>query len=166
MNSIQHPNYTQFTELYWQKVSKDGPIPTHCPELGPCWLWAASRNRGGYGNIRVGCQVVGAHRVAWMLTYGSIPEGMLVCHRCDVRLCCNPAHMFLGTPADNLADMVAKGRQASGEASGHAELTEAQVREIRALRARGYTYSKLMALYGKSNTCIYSICRYISWRHI
>lgn len=90
------------TELFWPNV--------HFTE--GCWLWTAATTNYGYGHIRLkGTEDVSAHRVSWMLAYGSIPEGMHVLHRCDVPACVRPTHLFLGTHADNMADMTAKGRQ-------------------------------------------------------
>lgn len=76
------------------------------PAVGDCVEWAGLRFRDGYG--RVGSKQ--AHRVAWEQTYGPIPEGLFVLHRCDNRPCVNPEHLFLGTNTDNMQDMVAKGR--------------------------------------------------------
>src|SRR6266436_3386291 len=100
-------------QRFWSKVNKDCPIPQHCPRLGPCWLWTSCCMKNGYGVIGKGREGKGmalAHRVAWMLHFGPIPEGMYICHRCDVKLCVRMDHLFLGTPADNSKDMISKGR--------------------------------------------------------
>ena len=76
-----------------------------------CWLWLGPHmSQGGYGCFRFDGKNHYAHRAAWELAYGSIPSGLHVCHRCDVPLCVNPAHLFLGTPGDNVRDCRTKGR--------------------------------------------------------
>jgi len=83
-----------------------------------CWNWRGSPNPSGYGTFNFDGQNHNAHRVAWILTNGSIPSsGTLVCHKCDNRLCCNPAHLFLGTYKDNREDSIRKGRRT--EINGH-----------------------------------------------
>lgn len=102
-------------DRFWEKVNKDGPVPTHCPELGPCWLWTAS-TKGGKWRYGVISQtgkhdsLLLAHRVSWEIHNGPIPEGSLALHKCDNPSCVNPAHLFLGTFADNTKDMLEKGR--------------------------------------------------------
>ncbi len=104
-----------------------------CPMSG-CWLWLGTAGtKGGYGRLRIeGTRWIRAHRFAWQLWRGHIPDGLSVLHRCDTPLCVNPNHLFLGTPKDNVADMVAKGREAKGEVTGNHRIKAAQVPTIRA----------------------------------
>jgi hypothetical protein len=88
--------------LFWAKVDKSrGP--------NGCWLWQG-RRRGTPCTAKVGDTVISAHRAAYTITNGPIPHGLCVCHKCDLPSCVNPAHLFLGTHADNVRDMYAKGR--------------------------------------------------------
>lgn len=120
-------------ERFWKYVDKQS--------AENCWLWTAATNGVGYGKFYVDGGLVYAHRFSYELHRGQIPDGMYVCHSCDVPGCVNPKHLWLGTNADNLADMAAKGRSMHGAKSPHAKLTTDQVREIRRLYATG-RYSK------------------------
>lgn len=105
------------------------------PEADGCVVWTGYRRAGGYGQISRGGAAGGlvqTHRAAWELANGPIPDGLFVCHRCDNPPCCNVEHLFLGTVADNAADMVAKGRSARGGRLPQTKLTDEQVAEIRA----------------------------------
>lgn len=150
------PNRVPPVERFWPKVNIGFP--------GECWLWTGTTN-GAYGSLHVGSptdasrRVVHTHRFAWELYNGPIPDGLLVCHRCDVRLCCNPAHLFLGTPLDNTRDMWAKGRAnrpepIRGEKHPKAKLTDDDVRRIRRRRGNGISYRVLAESYGVSPTLI------------
>ena len=100
-------------ERFWSKVDKDGPTQPHMTT--PCWVWTGGKCGDGYGSFRLGMGMLKAHRISWVLSHGQIPHdesshGLCVCHRCDVKTCCRPDHIFLGTHNDNMADMVNKGR--------------------------------------------------------
>jgi len=81
---------------------------------GGCWLWTGSINKDGYGQVRIDKQTLKVHRLAWEEVNGPIPDGLRVCHHCDVPACCNPAHLFIGTQRDNVTDMINKGRFKGG----------------------------------------------------
>jgi hypothetical protein len=90
----------------------------HVNKTEGCWEWTGALNRMGYGTLSTHPGRMTAHRVAWELVVGPIPSGLFVCHHCDNRKCVRPDHLFVGTAADNMADMVAKDRQAKGDKQG------------------------------------------------
>jgi len=97
---------------FWCKVNKNGPMHSTKPHLGNCWLWTAGKWGRGYGAFTFRNGQIKSHRFSYLTEVGPIPtEKPFVLHSCDVRLCCNPSHLFLGTYADNAADMCSKGRQ-------------------------------------------------------
>ena len=102
-----------------------------------CWLWEANTNAGGYGTIGYKGKIVKAHRLSYILHNGDIPDGLHVLHKCDVRCCVNPDHLFVGTHLDNMRDCSKKGRKSKkpvnvGESNARCKLTDDQVSEIRA----------------------------------
>jgi hypothetical protein len=94
-----------------------------------CWLWVGKKMIDGYGNMWVEGKQIPAHRLSWLLHNGSIKEGLKVCHKCDVRHCVNPQHLFLGTQMDNMRDMIEKGRarKVRGSQQWQAKLDERKV---------------------------------------
>lgn len=144
---------------FWTRVDRSG---------GPdaCWEWQGAKQATGYGNLQIDGRSVRAHRLAWSLAHGPVPDGMLVCHRCDNRPCCNPAHLFLGTHAENLADMAAKGRSSRGSHRPATTLTVKDVRGIRARVAAGEPRSAVARDHGISNSAVSMIVRRKTWKHV
>jgi len=131
-----------------------------------CWLWTAYINHLGYGKFQLKGKWRNANRVCWELINGPIPDGMDVLHKCDIRCCVNPNHLFLGTHTDNMQDMIAKGRapRRDGEHNGNAKITREQAEEIRALYApRKTSASKLGRSFGLSESSVLSIIKRKSW---
>ena len=132
-----------------------------------CWEWSGHTNRS-YGHPRWYGRKEYAHRIAWMLTYGD-PGSLDVLHRCDNPPCCNPAHLFLGTQADNNRDMTNKGRNRGlrGERHPAAKLTASQVAAIRATYATGTTTQEALgARYGVGQYAISRIVRGKGWQDV
>jgi hypothetical protein len=157
-------------ENFWKKVDQSG---------GPdsCWPWLASFGTGGYGKFGVGIQQTeGAHRVAYFLAHGDIPDDMpCILHRCDNRPCVNPAHLFAGTKRDNTHDMLTKGRSgfqngawtsSPGSTNPNAKLTEDAVVAIRCRISGGASTADLAREYQVSEVSIHKIRYRQSWKHV
>ena len=136
---------------------------TPVPESG-CWLWDGVIKRG-YGNIKYKGRPTSAHRLSYTFYRGKIPDGMCVCHTCDVKSCVNPDHLFIGTHKDNTQDMIRKGRKAptTGELNGQSALTVALVREIR--EASG-TLVDIASKYGIAFQTVSRIKLKQRWGHV
>jgi hypothetical protein len=184
---------------FWLHVDKDGG-PDHLKwetlhhaegDGSSCWIWLRSKN-SGYGNVWVRelGRAVMAHRYAWELEIGPIPEGMIVGHYCDHPTCVNPDHLYLGAFSDSAQYMVEKGHHGAhlhpekhsrgdhhylrlhpekvlrGEQSSRAKLTEEQVKEIRRLRQAGMTLEQLAIRFDIAPTSINRICNGERWNHV
>lgn len=134
----------------------------HMPEPNSgCWLWTGAVDAKGYGLLQVDDASRRAHRLAWELHRGPIPASLHVLHKCDVPSCVNPDHLFLGTNDDNVADKVAKRRQARG----HGKLTEQAVIQIIALRGSGRRTRDIGADYGIAASTVSNIWHGRIWGH-
>jgi hypothetical protein len=148
---------------FWSKVEVAGE--------DECWLWKGGITGYGYGQFCAGNKGFQAHRYSMLLHLGrALLSSLFVCHHCDNRLCVNPKHLFVGTPADNSADMVRKGRESHAAARGEdkwtAKLTEEDVRSIRRLSAKGYSSGELSLMFGVSGWQIWAIKSNRQWRHV
>lgn len=149
-------------ERFWRWVKK----------TDSCWLWTGATTNCGYGVINDGTRkLVRTSRLSYSLANGPIPDGKLVLHRCDTPACVNPAHLFIGTHADNTRDMYSKGRGVPpplhcGVNQHLAKLTANKVRQIREMKLAGHTGVKLARQFGVSTTVISLVSRRQSWAHV
>ena len=137
------------------------------PNTG-CWYYMGPVNWGGYGSIGFRGRKAGVHRVMYEVAVGPIPKGMDVCHKCDVRCCINPQHLFVGTRKENLDDMSRKGRRVPprGERNAKNKLSPAQVFEIRAAIARGEKLKSIAPRFGITSMTVSNIKNGQSWAHL
>lgn len=175
-----HPCYSQSLKTsppqrFWSKVQK----------TETCWLWRGGVDKDGYGYFQpTPKSKTGAHRFSYQLHTGPIPSGFCVLHNCpegDNPACVNPAHLWLGTHVDNVADKVAKGRAAigdrngqrlhpertaRGERQGNAKLTEEIVKELRARHALGISFADLGRTFGITPQAVRSVVMRRNWKHV
>lgn len=144
----------QDVKRFWSKVDIRGS--------DECWNWQAG-GHAGYGTWHSGRQEY-AHRSAWMIANGQcIPDGLVIRHKCDNKLCCNPAHLELGTQTDNMRDRDKRGRTAKGSEAGSAILTEDDVAEILRLLHERRIHKEIAAIFGVSKETISGIATGRTW---
>lgn len=139
-----------------------------------CWIMRGSINSSGYPATRWNGKTRGGHRIAWLANYGPIPRGLFVCHRCDVKRCCNPNHLFLGTVKENVQDHIAKGGRMGapkganvGMSNGKAKLTVKDVEAIRRAYSLGETAYAIAKRYSRVHEpAIYKIIHGITWSKV
>ena len=145
---------------FWNRINKD--------TADGCWLWTASTYHDGYGQFYDETHTPWrAHRFAYTMTHGPIPDGLQCLHKCDNRRCCNPSHLFLGTNAENRQDSVAKGRHAYGSKHTSAKITESDVMAMHELRKSSrISCQKIADRFGICQAHCSDILNGRKWRHV
>lgn len=145
--------------------------------IGGCWNWTELKNSDGYGHFPSGIRNgthTSAHQASWLIYNGDIPNGMFVCHKCDNTSCVNPEHLFLGTPQENVADKMAKGRHRTRTFYGKEhpqhgtnhkdnKLSEDNVREIRRMYEEGHTLRAIAKKFGVVHGVVNNIIQGRKW---
>lgn len=153
----------QLAQRFWDKVD----IKRSKKE---CWLWlAGTDSKGRYGLYRYKRKIQGAHRIAYLLTFGEIPPNLDVMHSCDTTLCCNPNHLSAGTRKENMEDMMERERDnfSHGIDRPDAKLTDENVKEIRRLyKIKAMTQKAMSKMFHVSDTTIWGVVHHIYWNHI
>jgi ribosome-binding protein aMBF1 (putative translation factor) len=170
-----HIPQTTTIDQFWSHVDKLGPIPETSKDCsGNCWIWYGNINKSNYGvcGSQTNKTRMFAHRYSFELANNKkIPNDLYVCHKCDNPRCVNPNHLFLGTPMDNVQDMIKKGRKATtprlvGEQSGKSILTDNLVTKILELSDNGTSSRQIAKIIGVSNNTISNIVQGRTWTHI
>lgn len=148
---------------FWTKVNRDGPVPSHVPNIGRCWVWMGSSTGSNnsnlrYGNFCVAHRMPRAHQVSWALANGRWPDKWVL-HRCDNSLCVRPEHLYLGDRAQNTLDRVKRDRSAS-------RVKTADVEEMLRLASEGWGISALMERFRLSRGQTRDILKGTAWPHI
>jgi len=157
---MARPQYTPEQRIlkFWSKVAITA-------DDEKCWEWHGWKDKDGYGSIRPDpYSHTRTHRFSWMITYGNIPDGLQVLHKCDNPPCCNPKHLFLGTTQENTKDRDNKGRGIKGEGHHQHRLTNEQVDYIREHYLRDVKTRDLATMFGVSTTTIYNVAKRLQWK--
>lgn len=165
---ISHPRRFAYGHGRSQPLAAQFWENVHRKTDNECWPWEGNRSGGRYGRLRNHGQQLAAHRTSYEIHFGTIPEGMFVCHTCDNPICVNPRHLFLGTPNDNMQDKITKGRERylRGDENPASRLTTTEVIAIRERARSGETQSALARQYGISQSTISEIVLYKIWRSV
>lgn len=149
---------------FWNRMDRSGGLDS-------CWEWQGSRMKNGYGRIiQARNRHYYTHRIAYVLANGPLGD-LHALHHCDNRPCCNPAHLFAGTEADNSDDKMAKGRHRNhgglfGSRNPLAKLTEDDVRAMREMFGRGVSCKELAAIFGVGHTNVFQVVKRHTWKHV
>ena len=154
--------YETYDELIKEKILKNIEV-----DENGCWNWKKSKSKSGYACITWKGQKKRGNRISYQTFKGMIPEGLLVCHQCDNRLCLNPEHLFLGNQKENMRDAQKKNRSIKGEKVSISKLKEKEVLQIREMaKMREKSHEKIGEMFGVSQSTVSLIAKRLIWKHI
>jgi HNH endonuclease len=157
----RRPELDSATPLDQRILQKCEPEPN-----SGCWLWTAGCDTAGYGHMNYKARLTRASRLSWIAFRGPIPDRMWVLHRCDVRCCVNPDHLFLGDAKTNAADMARKQRAAWGERSARSKIRASDAVEIRSLAAAGQALVSIARQFGLAANSVSLIVSRKRWPYV
>lgn len=178
VNRIKAGNYrsgegnVDMPKLSKNLASKDDPIRQRILDSSSliistgCWEWEKHITKSGYGTISINGKSTRAHRASYEAFVGKIPDGLVVCHKCDNPRCCNPDHLFVGTFLDNTIDHLLKGRKPVGAKTGRAILSEGDALKIIELFATGMTIKQVAEVTGFNYSTVQHVRNGDTWSHI
>jgi hypothetical protein len=161
MNSLVEYISDKDKRRFWNKVD--------IKETNDCWNWKASfRNKEKYGSFSIDKTNYQAHRISWIISFGDIPDGLIVCHKCDNKSCCNPNHLFIGTVSDNNCDKFNKCREYVRRGTDHtnSKISEDSLKAIRLMLSNKISQRKIAKLFKVSQGCIAHINKGLTYKEI
>ncbi len=145
-------------------IEKFDQLKSRVQHKSGCWIYPSQAR---YARVEVAGRTISAHRIAWIASFGAIPTGLCVCHKCDVPRCINPEHLWLATVQENMADRQRKNRQTKGVKITNSKLTPTFVRKLRSLHPSGlYTNAQLGKRFGVDGSTVSKVVNRKSWRHV
>lgn len=151
-------------QRFWEKVDKQGPVPEHMPDAGPCWIWTAAKNENGYGVMNRGDnRLIKAHRMSMRIDLGrTLAPSEKVRHACDNPPCVNPAHLSVGSQLENIHDAVSRGRHKHGDI-GAEKLSSQDVEQIRIESSAGRSNTDIAERFGVTQPMVSMIVNGKRW---
>ena len=143
----------QINARFWSKVTGDSALG--------CWLWSGARSKSGYGNFNAGGIFVGSHVWSYALANGQVPDGLQVNHKCGIRNCVNPNHLYAGTQKENIGDQLREGTHLRGDNHPNSKVSQFDVDNI---RKDARSYRVIAEAYGISPTSVCYIKKRVNWR--
>lgn len=160
--AIKHLTVAERRELLKERIFR------RVNKVDGCWIWTGCIDKYGYGDMTFLGESIGTHRAAYKAWNGKIPKGKFVCHTCDLPACCNPEHLFIGTPLLNTRDAIKKGRFDSCKGENHyfSKLKDKDVEKMKRLFKESIQMKMIAKIFGVSLSTVENIKYGRNWKHV